>query len=65
MITVPVKYSKDFIEKFRSARAERIAKLPIIPKEISKMINKHTEETYKLNEGNLDKDAFRLGMYAM
>jgi hypothetical protein len=37
------------------------------PKEVMKMINEKTAETYELNKANgtFDKDSFRLGMMAM
>ena len=35
------------------------------PKEVAAYISKHTEETAERNGGKLDKESFRLGMYAM
>ena len=47
-------------EKRKKAMLDRMP-----PKEVTAYISKHTEETAKLNEGKLDKESFRLGMYAM
>jgi hypothetical protein len=35
------------------------------PEDVRKYIEEKTQATFKLNEGNLDKESFRLGMYAM
>lgn len=51
-------------EENKKKLQERVTKL-LPPKEVMKEINNKTEEVFKMNNGNLDKESFRLGMMSM
>lgn len=57
----------EFFESLKKSQERVKARLKKMhpPKDVMKYINDKTDETFKINKGNLDKQSFKLGMVAM
>ena len=60
-----VKFSEINLDEWIPIRKEEYESQKFAPIEIRKYIEEFTNKTYQLNNGNLDKESFRLGMYSM
>lgn len=54
---------KKMQENKKLMQERQAKKMP--PKEILDFVNTKTEDTFKLNKGNIDKQSFMLGMISM